>query len=220
MIAKTRGNTTEFVRSRLLDDLRKGNFQPGDKLTTETLARSYEVSRTPVREALVRLEREGMLEMDVNTGFRVRVLSLPELCELYEIREALEGLAVAKLAERGASSELLGELRRCCEQRRNAASFKEKKEGDQRFHMLICDSCGSKALQTLIHNYLLLSTVFNVTDYLLQNRRFINRRDIHHEHEEIVSAIEEGNSSRARKLLAAHIATARKSLEKLMKKQS
>ena len=204
MIAKTRGNTAEFVHQRLLDDLQQGSFLPGDKLTTESLARRYDVSRTPVREALIRLEREGVVDATANSG--------------YEIREALEGLAVAKLAENGASPELIAELRSCCDRRRHAANLDETDTGDRQFHALICDSCGSETLQALVHNYLVLSTVFNVTRYLLKDRPNFNRHDIDLEHERIVDAIEAGNPKLARKLLAEHIAYARKLMRKLVRK--
>ena len=218
MIAKTRGNTAEFVHQRLLDDLQQGSFLPGDKLTTESLARRYDVSRTPVREALIRLEREGVVDATANSGYEIRTPTLDELCDMYEIREALEGLAVAKLAENGASPELIAELRGCCDRRRHAANLDEMDTGDRQFHALICDSCGSETLQALVHNYLVLSTVFNVTRYLLKDRPNFNRHDIDLEHERIVDAIEAGNPKLARKLLAEHIAYARKLMRKLVRK--
>ena len=79
MIAKTRGNTAEFVHQRLLDDLQQGSFLPGDKLTTESLARRYDVSRTPVREALIRLEREGVVDATANSGYEIRTPTLDEV---------------------------------------------------------------------------------------------------------------------------------------------
>ena len=218
MIAKTRGNTAEFVHQRLLDDLQQGSFLPGDKLTTESLARRYDVSRTPVCEALIRLEREGVVDATANSGYEIRTPTLDELCDMYEIREALEGLAVAKLAENGASPELIAELRSCCDRRRHAANLDETDTGDRQFHALICDSCGSETLQALVHNYLVLSTVFNVTRYLLKDRPNFNRHDIDLEHERIVDAIEAGNPKLARKLLAEHIAYARKLMRKLVRK--
>lgn len=219
MIAKTRGNTAEFVHQRLLDDLQQGSFLPGDKLTTESLARCYDVSRTPVREALIRLEREGVVDATANSGYEIRTPTLDELCDMYEIREALEGLAAARLAENGASPELIAELRGCCDRRRHAANLDEMDTGDRQFHALICDSCGSETLQALVHNYLVLSTVFNVTRYLLGGRKgVINRRDVNLEHERIVDAIEAGNPKLARKLLVEHIAHARKLMRKLLRK--
>ncbi len=214
MIAKTRGNTSEFVRQEILQDIQNGRFQPGEKLTTEGLAKRYDVSRTPVREALIQLEGEGLLAATANSGFEIRTLSVDELCELYEIREAIEGLAVEKLTRNGASPSLVAELRKCCEMRRNAEDFAIRERGDRQFHALICDSCNSPMMSRLANNYLLLSTIFNFTRYFLLNRQVGNTTQVNLEHDEITDAIEAGDAKKARKLLVNHIAAARKLIRK------
>ena len=93
MIAKTRGNTAEFVHQRLLDDLQQGSFLPGDKLTTESLARRYDVSRTPVREALIRLEREGVVDATANSGYEIRTPTLDELCGMKSAKPSKDWLS-------------------------------------------------------------------------------------------------------------------------------
>lgn len=218
MITKTRGSTAEFVHQQLLDDLQKNFFLPGDKLTTESLARRYDVSRTPVREALIRLERGGVVDATANSGYEIRTPTADELCDMYEIREVLEGLAAARLAENGASPELVAELRNCCDRRRKAASTDELEASDRKFHELICDSCGSKMLQSLVRNCLVLSTIFDVTRSLLKDRSYPSRHDANLEHDQIVDAIEAGNPKLARKLLSEHIACARKLIRKLVRK--
>ena len=90
------------------------------------------------------------------------------------------------------------------------------READHRFHTVIYDNCGSKPLQKLMHNYLILSTVFNTTTSMIRGRRYVNKRDVNCEHEAIIDAIENGNAPLARRLLAGHIAWARKRLEKLL----
>lgn len=220
MISKARGNTTEFVYQQILNDIQQGNLRPGAKLTTESLAQRYDVSRTPVREALVRLERDGFVAATANAGYEIRTLTLEELCELYEIREELEGLAVMKLTQRGASPELIAELRKCCEQRRSTADFDTAEAGERKLHMLICESCGSEMIRKLVNNYLILSTVFNVTRFFFHDgeTKITVRRNIHDEHARIVDAIEAGNSRLAGKLLKDHIAQARKMIQKLIGK--
>ena len=218
MIARQRGNTTDFVYERLLEDLQQGKYLPGDKLTTDALSNGYGVSRTPVREALVRLERDGLLVSDLNTGFRVKTLTLRERCDLYELREVLEGLAVAKLTERGATAEVLAQLRQCSQGHRNASTLEERKINDHKFHTLIYDNCGSRPLRELMHNYLVLSIVFNVTTQALGGPSHVSRRQkfISHEHEAIIAAIESRNPTLARRLLSAHIAAARKEIARMI----
>lgn len=220
MIVSTRGNTTDLIHQRMLDDLQHGAFRPGDKLSSEGLAKRYNVSRTPVREALIRLERDGFVETESNTRYEVKTPTLTELCNLYEIREALEGLAAEKLATGGASPELIVRLRKCSELRRTAETLDEQETADKEFHGLICDSCGSEPLKSLVRNYLLLSTVFNASRFILAGRTIPHKRSICDEHEEIVDAIEAGNGKLARKLLSAHIANARKLFVKFAGKTS
>ena len=210
MISKARGNTTEFVYQQILNDIQQGNLRPGAKLTTESLAQRYDVSRTPVREALVRLERDGFVAATANAGYETRTLT----------REELEGLAVMKLTQRGASPELIAELRKCCEQRRSTADFDTAEAGERKLHMLICESCGSEMIRKLVNNYLILSTVFNVTRFFFHDgeTKITVRRNIHDEHARIVDAIEAGNSRLAGKLLKDHIAQARKMIQKLIGK--
>ncbi len=214
MINKTRGNTTEFVHQMLLQDLQKGTFAPGEKLTGEMLAQRYGVSRTPVRQALVRLERDGFLDSVANAGYILHPLSVKDLCELYDVREAIEGLAAEKLAENGASPELIAALRECCRIRRESKEFEERAAADRKFHELIYDNCGSHMIQQLAANYVMLSTVFSFTRYFLLNKPVGSSASANREHDAIVDAIAAGDGKLARKRLAAHIATARKRIIK------
>lgn len=89
-----RKKTHQLLRRRLL----VGDLHPGQRLTEESLARDLGVSRTPVREALHKLELEGLVEPAGARGFRVPAGSLAEVNELFEIRAVMEGHALACLA--------------------------------------------------------------------------------------------------------------------------
>lgn len=89
-----RNKTHQLLRRRLL----VGELLPGQRLTEESLARDLGVSRTPVREALHKLELEGLVEPAGARGFRVPADSLAEINELFEIRAVMEGHALACLA--------------------------------------------------------------------------------------------------------------------------
>src|SRR5215210_2156420 len=82
----------ERLRAAILD----GHFGPGERLREEALARSMGVSRGPIREALVRLEREGLLVIRRNRGAVVAQLSREDLEEVYTLRVAIERLAVQR----------------------------------------------------------------------------------------------------------------------------
>lgn len=87
------------VYRQVLDAVLAGAVLPGERIVQERLADEINVSRTPVREALLRLEREGVLERAGSAGFAVREVSEPEVCQIYQTREAIEGHAARIVAE-------------------------------------------------------------------------------------------------------------------------
>ncbi len=85
--------------------LRNGAFVPGDRLREEDVAARLSLSRTPVREALRRLESDGIVEHRPRIGAVIRVLDHTELVELYEMRAVLEATAAEMAAQHGATAE-------------------------------------------------------------------------------------------------------------------
>jgi DNA-binding GntR family transcriptional regulator len=91
----------DFVYRQIFDAVVSGQIPPGERLVQEVLAEEMDVSRTPVREALLRLETEGILEASERGGFLVRSLDLDEVRATYELRAAVEGYSARLVAERG-----------------------------------------------------------------------------------------------------------------------
>ena len=95
------------IRPRLADDVYEqilsaivnGDIAPGERLIQEKIAAEINISRTPVREALLRLEQEGVLEATGRKGFSIRPISEEEVRQLYSAREAIEGYAARFVAE-------------------------------------------------------------------------------------------------------------------------
>src|SRR5688500_18204979 len=94
---------------RLLEEIRAGLLRPGTRLTESELAERLAVSRTPVREAIRRLEADGLVTHEPRVGAMVRSLGYAEVMELYEMRNVLEGTA-ARMAARSASEVDVAEL--------------------------------------------------------------------------------------------------------------
>jgi DNA-binding GntR family transcriptional regulator len=94
LILPPKHTLTEDVTEQLRDAIFRGHFVPGQRLSEEQLARTLGVSRGPVREAFVRLEREGLISSQANRRSIVARLSGRDLEEVYTIRLALERLAV------------------------------------------------------------------------------------------------------------------------------
>lgn len=143
------------IASRLRDAILAGYFGPGEQLREEPLARSMGVSRGPVREALLRLEREGLVVVRRNRGAFVAQLSARDLEEVYTLRLAIERLAMQRVA-RLATAEQLAGLQEVVDQmaasgvrgitERDAADF------DLRFHDLVYAASNHRRLSEVWAN--------------------------------------------------------------------
>lgn len=94
-----------MVADAIRGAIMSGDFAPGQRLVEAELAERFGASRAAVRDALVLLDGEGLVERIQNRGARVRAVSLEEAVEITEIRMALEGLCAAKAAERASESD-------------------------------------------------------------------------------------------------------------------
>src|SRR6201991_2952068 len=95
------GNRALSVMDQIREAVLNGSVAAGERLNEVRLSRTLAVSRTPVRAALQALAGEGLLDYAPNRGFSVREFPLPAIIDAYEIRAALEGVAVRFAAERG-----------------------------------------------------------------------------------------------------------------------
>ena len=106
---RTAGSFRQNVEEAVAAAIVSGEFPPGTMLTAPTLAVRFDVSATPVREALLNLEKRGFVEIARNKGFRVTEVSQRDLAEIVQIRQWLEAPAMRLLAGRidpGAVAEL------------------------------------------------------------------------------------------------------------------
>lgn len=102
-------NQAVYCYQQLIMSMQQSEILPGDYLREQILAKEFGVSRTPVREALRKLETEGLVQSEPRLGMRVRALDYAEVVELYEVREVHER-AVARLAATRATEIELDEL--------------------------------------------------------------------------------------------------------------
>ena len=125
---------SENVFRRIQAAIVRGDIAPGSKISEPELARTYGISRGPLREAIHRLEGQRLLVRVPHVGARVVSLSHAELVELYEIRESLEGMACRLAAERMTDDEIQ-ELRHVLETHERDSAFQAgvgyyQQEGD------------------------------------------------------------------------------------------
>ena len=137
------------VTQRLRDDIVSGVFAAGEKLNEVVLARAFGTSRGTVREALRKLEQEGLLSSVPHRGTFVRKLDATDIIRIYQVRAALETLAArtaASLNDEGALERLESRLREIQRIHRNASSFRDRVHADLAFHEAICEASDNPVL--------------------------------------------------------------------------
>ena len=193
-------NLSQQAYRELVDKIVSGAYPGGTKLTEEGLCREFGISRTPIREALLKLETEGMIEPLPKRGVRVRSLDADEVRELFSCRRELETLALRRAIgsiPADELAELVAELEKLPAQ--DAAVMAAIVENDGRMHQLIADYCGNRYLQAILRQLLRQSAPYRI---------YRNRGDCRTaagERIALLKSIQPGDTERAVKLLAAHI---------------
>lgn len=187
----------------------RGTLAPGSLVTETSLAAEAAVSRTPLREAVQRLEALGQLVREPGRGLRVPPLSLREMLQLSATREVLEGLLAADAARRVAAGEVSVEplrtvhdrLRRLLPLGDTDLSLSVSVE----FHEVLRALSGNRTA-AVCHEHVMLSF-----ERYRQLVRGIGGRPHHifKEHDEVISAIEAGDAPRAETAMREHIAQGR-----------
>ncbi|MGW5851092.1 GntR family transcriptional regulator [Streptomyces sp. NPDC055254] len=122
--AVTRNTLRQQIADALRDEVLAGRLPPGTEFTVKQIAEQYEVSATPVREALVDLSAQGLLDLVQHRGFRVRVFSVDDFRGMVEARSLVVDGIFRRIAERGTApgaGEMLVSVRRRAEETRRAA---------------------------------------------------------------------------------------------------
>jgi DNA-binding GntR family transcriptional regulator len=201
----------EQVRDRLREDILAGRLEPGAELSEVALAKEFGTSRGPLREALGRLASEGLVTITPRRGAVVAQLSREEFIDAYQVREALETLAV-RLAVPLLSDAEIAHLRELCELMDRAARHDEVRvffDTNDSFHEALVRGSRNRKLHD-VHRML----VGQMVPYLPRSLELRgNLQQSVAEHQAILAAIEERDPERAAKLLAEHIEVPQRVLE-------
>jgi GntR family transcriptional regulator of vanillate catabolism len=221
---------TQLARATLSirEMILRGRLRPGQRVTEVMLAQLLGMSRTPVRQALPVLAREGLLVEAGTRGYLVRTFTRSDILDAIDLRGVLEGFAVRRIAERGASPGLLQQLRVCLE------------EGDQIFrkrHLIDTDEAAYGAMNDRFHAALLAAAdspiiaralasndcipfasagaiAFDATDL---QAMFDALYFAHMQHHAICEALQAGQSVRAEFLMCEHVNTVKSSINVLQR---
>jgi DNA-binding GntR family transcriptional regulator len=195
------------LRQRILDNV----YPPGHQALEQALAEELGISRTPLREALIRLQKEGLVEVVPRHGVRVLPVSPEDMKQIYEILAALESLAAELAAKRKPSAAELAPLEQASRDMARALKADDLEswaEADERFHRHLVELSG---------NRLLAETVLNFWDRAHRVRRFTLRlrpRPVHStkEHTALLERIRAGDATGANDVNRAHRERASKEL--------
>jgi DNA-binding GntR family transcriptional regulator len=143
-----RSTLSEEVHETILGWILDGELRPGEKIVDSELAERLGISRTPVREALRRLEDKGLIETAANRWTRVSLVSLDEVERIYPLIWSLEGLAMELAFPRlgRAELDLLAEANRELEAALAAKDPVQASRADARFHQILIDCSGNPEL--------------------------------------------------------------------------
>jgi DNA-binding GntR family transcriptional regulator len=192
-----------------------GALSPGSPLSEFSLAQQFQTSRSPVREALGRLEQEGYVSRKANGRIIVTALDTAELEQLYEVRGVLEGLA-ARLATPRLNGLLLDELAARVQQMEERACSDDVSgsltEGE-RFHDIILDNCGNIPLRKMLRG--LRSQIKRYRSVIAGAR---SQRARSNEHKKILRSLEKRNADAAEQAMKDHIRQSAQALLSQMRK--
>lgn len=140
----------ETIKRRILGN----KYPPRYQVLEAELAETLGMSRTPIHEAMVRLENEGLVKIIPRQGMRVVPISASDMKEIYEVITALETMAVDLLARRKLTEEELAPLETALEKMEKALAKDDLEswaEADSKFHFCLLDLCGNHRLATMVH---------------------------------------------------------------------
>lgn len=196
---------TDSVTEGLRSDILGGVFMPGERLIELQLSERYECGRAAVREALVQLESEGLVERQANRGAIVRRVSIAEAIEITEARSALESLITAR-ATRRATDEDKTELKQIIADMRDAV------EGDEAVRYSDLNLQLHHKLRTMSEHRVANEMVENLRNRAVQNQYRLSlmpgRQAVSLEqHAAIVDAVVSGDEAAAAVAMTAHLSS-------------
>ena len=199
-------NAREAAFEKIKEAIIKGHFKPGEKLVEQTLAQEMGVSRTPVREAIRRLEAEGFVVSIPRKGVVVSRADKEEIVQLYSIRAELEGLAARWAIENADEDDIrkLDEVISRMEETAASGDLDGVVQSNALFHDAIAQASKSRILCTLLK-----TLQDNIQRFRFQSLHLPGRPEAAlAEHKEIVAAIKEKKTEEADRLLKEHLQNA------------
>jgi DNA-binding GntR family transcriptional regulator len=200
----------DFVKAQIMNL----DLKPGQYVTDSQVAGQLNVSRTPVREALRRLEQEGMLINEARRGWKVYTLSLEDIREIFDIKEVLEAM-IARQAAACSDEQLRCALRGSLERMQRAAEVNDPgawRKADFELHDVIFAMCANERASRIIQNLNDQWHRLRIGFLALEGRMERSTR----EHRAIVECILAGQGDEAEHLMSNHLNNVQEELVRLL----
>ncbi|WP_286977073.1 GntR family transcriptional regulator [Acetomicrobium sp. UBA5826] len=204
----------QIVYNKIRDAIIMGIIKPGEKLSETELAQTLAVSRTPIREAIRQLAQTGIVKLVPRKGAFVTLPTEKDVNDLYEVRIALETIAVKRICKKGPKEELLRfrEYFASVDHSTDPNAFLLQ---DTAFHSFLRNSCDNRFL-----NQFLMETYDLIQLYRHYSIKGVDLKESSMEHVRLIDAILEKDEERAIRLLQNHLEGARDALLAFLKDAS
>ncbi len=207
-----RTNLTEQIYQKIKQDIFSFRLLPGDRFSENEIAERVAASRTPVREALTRLQREGFVDVSFRSGWQVNPFDFNQFEQLYDVRIVLELATVKKLCEMDPAP-VLDDLKRIW-----LVKPEDRLEDgpsvcalDERFHEQLVEATGNAEMARIHHDISERLRIIRRIDFTQQKRI----EATYEEHAKILRTIIERRAEDAKSLLKTHIEASKSEVRKI-----
>lgn len=198
----TNATVSERIYTAIRDDILNQNLLAGEKLTIKKLHEMYGVSSSPIREALFRLQQDGLIEYRSNAGMKVVEFTRQDMAEIYMLLTEFDVIALRAATTGDKKNGTIAALEMCLKKSEENLSTEEWNYYSDSFHTIFYEQAGNSRLTDAARKIRIQSTLFS-KKYELQSE---NRQDILNQHREILKFIEEDNIQQAEECMRSHVA--------------
>lgn len=216
---KTKLSLTDKAYLELKRRILENDLLPGSQFMESEIAELLDISRTPAREAMTRLEVEGLVEIRARHGMVIKHISLSDMQEIYAILTGLESTAAWQAAQQDHPPEAIAKLRKSVLEMDEALIAQDLKawaSSDENFHRLLVSMSGNERLIKLVNRF--IDQAHRVRMLTLTLRPMPTKSN--EDHADVVLAIETKDADKARQIHRVHREKAGKLLVKLLEKHN
>ena len=205
---------SEWAYKHIKEQVFDNELKPGSQLNIEELSKEMNISRTPIREALLRLKQNGFVVSFSNVGFFVRAITRDDFEDIFELRQLIESYATVKFVEQCTEDKLQGllDVHKQCVKEAEAGNVKAFNEYDIRLHDMLIRCLGNKKICDVYDN--VADLLYRLRVYALNSSENITHSL--KEHENLIRAIERKDIAGSKLAMEEHICNIRTRLKKIV----